>query len=44
MGNNQSSVGDLFYRDNPNRRRRADELSNNIAFLRTEFETLMVSR
>ncbi|RYP21599.1 hypothetical protein DL766_007901 [Monosporascus sp. MC13-8B] len=40
MGNGVSSIGDLFFPDNPNRRRRAEELRNQINAYGEEFKQL----
>lgn len=44
MGNGASSIGDLFFPDNPNRRRRAEELRNQINAFGEEFKQLTAYR
>lgn len=34
------SVGDLFYPDNPNRRKRVDQLQDDIKVMQNEFQSL----
>lgn len=38
MGNSGSSIGDIFYPDNPNRRRRAEELRQDINDIVNQFQ------
>jgi hypothetical protein len=40
MGNSGSTISDLFYLDNPKRRRRAEELKGDIYVLQAEFSGL----
>lgn len=44
MGNSGSTIGDLFFPDNPSRRRRAEELKQQITLYGAEFHSLRVSR
>jgi len=44
MGNNISTVGDLFFPDNPNRRCRAQELQQQILTFGEEFKELQATR
>lgn len=44
MGNSGSTIGDIFFPDNPNRRARAEELKNQINVFAAEFKLLKISR
>lgn len=44
MGNSGSSIGDIFYPDNPKRRQRCLELSSAINMYIAEFEQLKAQR
>lgn len=44
MGNSGSTVSDLFYPDNPKRRRRAEELKGDSYVLQAEFNGLKAHR
>lgn len=44
MGNNISTAGDIFFPDNPSRRRRAQELQQQILDFGREFKQLHATR
>jgi hypothetical protein len=44
MGNSGSTIGDIFFPDNPNRRRRAEQLKQQIEAFGNEFQQVKEAR